>query len=114
MRKILTFIVITISAVCVFLTPTASASPLFPATQGLVNSLPKTYVLAKTHSTHSHTHKSHSTHHSSKPHHYSSSRSSSSGVKANCDYPDQVDSAGRRCGKRAASVRAGGRNGGTA
>ena len=25
-----------------------------------------------------------------------------------CDYPDQLDSAGRRCGKRAASVRSGG------
>ena len=29
-----------------------------------------------------------------------------------CDYPDQLDSAGRRCGKRAASVKAGGRLGG--
>ncbi|BDA76020.1 hypothetical protein CAL7716_101860 (plasmid) [Calothrix sp. PCC 7716] len=72
--------------------------------------------MAKTHSSHSH--KSHSTHHSTKSHHSSSSShthsSSSSGVGGNCDYPDQVDSAGRRCGKRAASVRAGGRLGGTA
>ena len=30
----------------------------------------------------------------------------------NCDYPDQLDSAGRRCGGRAASVRPGGRLGG--
>ena len=29
-----------------------------------------------------------------------------------CDYPDQRDSAGRRCGGRAASVRPGGRLGG--
>ena len=29
-----------------------------------------------------------------------------------CDYPDQLDSAGRRCGGRAASVRPGGRLGG--
>ena len=31
---------------------------------------------------------------------------------ARCDYPDDLDSAGRRCGKRAASVRPGGRLGG--
>jgi len=30
----------------------------------------------------------------------------------NCDYPDQLDSSGRRCGGRAASVRPGGRLGG--
>ena len=29
-----------------------------------------------------------------------------------CDYPDQTDSAGRRCGRRAASVRQGGSLGG--
>ena len=29
-----------------------------------------------------------------------------------CNYPDDLDSAGRRCGKRAASVRPGGRLGG--
>ncbi|MBN2675982.1 MAG: hypothetical protein JXR30_01880 [Alphaproteobacteria bacterium] len=31
---------------------------------------------------------------------------------ARCDYPDDLDSAGRRCGGRAASVRPGGRLGG--
>jgi hypothetical protein len=31
---------------------------------------------------------------------------------ARCDYPDDYDSAGRRCGGRAASVREGGRLGG--
>ena len=31
-----------------------------------------------------------------------------SSFSGNCDYPDQLDSAGRRCGGRAASVRPGG------
>ena len=35
-----------------------------------------------------------------------------SSFSGNCDYPDQLDSAGRRCGGRAASVRPGGRLGG--
>lgn len=34
------------------------------------------------------------------------------GFAGNCDYPDQRDSIGRRCGGRAASVRPGGRLGG--
>jgi len=38
--------------------------------------------------------------------------SSTSHKQGNCDYPEQTDSAGRRCGNRAASVRAGGRLGG--
>lgn len=33
-------------------------------------------------------------------------------VAGNCDYPNQLDSAGRRCGGRAASVIPGGRLGG--
>ena len=33
-------------------------------------------------------------------------------LSGKCDYPDQTDSAGRRCGGRAASVRPGGRLGG--
>ena len=33
-------------------------------------------------------------------------------ISGNCDYPDQLDAAGRRCGGRAASVRPGGRLGG--
>ncbi|MBE9020221.1 hypothetical protein IQ272_29635 [Chroococcidiopsidales cyanobacterium LEGE 13417] len=45
--------------------------------------------------------------------HYSDTASSSSNKKfGNCDYPEQLDAAGRRCGNRAASVRAGGRLGG--
>jgi hypothetical protein len=42
-----------------------------------------------------------------------SSSSSSGNSSGNCDYPWQYDSAGRRCGDRAASVREGGRLGGT-
>jgi hypothetical protein len=34
-----------------------------------------------------------------------------SGTKGTCDYPDQSDSRGRRCGRRAASCRSGGRLG---
>lgn len=34
------------------------------------------------------------------------------GAAGQCDYPDDLDSAGRRCGRRAASVRPGGRLGG--
>ena len=41
---------------------------------------------------------------------YSSSGSKGAGI---CDYPEQLDSAGRRCGERAASERPGGRLGGS-
>lgn len=41
---------------------------------------------------------------------FQEAKSSSSG---RCDYPDQLDSRGYRCGNRAASRRAGGRLGGT-
>lgn len=37
---------------------------------------------------------------------------STTSVFARCDYPNDLDSAGRRCGGRAASVRPGGRLGG--
>lgn len=37
----------------------------------------------------------------------------SNAAQARCDYPDDRDSAGRRCGGRAASVIPGGRLGGT-
>jgi hypothetical protein len=40
------------------------------------------------------------------------SHTSNSGGSGRCDYPDDVDSRGRRCGNRAASVRKGGRLGG--
>ena len=73
-------------------------------------------ALAKSsHSTSSSHHKSSSSsaHKSSTSNRHSSTASSFISEKAgNCDYPEQLDSAGRRCGKRAASVRAGGRLGG--
>ena len=73
-------------------------------------------ALAKSsHSSSSGNHKSSSssTHKSSASHRHSTTGSSFPSEKAgNCDYPEQLDSAGRRCGKRAASVRAGGRLGG--
>jgi hypothetical protein len=47
---------------------------------------------------------------SSTPEVFQEAKSSGSG---RCDYPDQLDSRGYRCGNRAASRRAGGRLGGT-
>ncbi len=115
MRKIIVLIVAFVAYFNLIMTPTAAAGLLVGEHKVATVSFPQTYLLAKTHSsTKSSTHHSSSQHKSSSPSKSSSHSSKHSSTSSgNCDYPEQLDSAGRRCGNRAASVRAGGRLGGS-
>jgi hypothetical protein len=106
LRKLLALVIVLITVLNLFVTPKAFAGLSPVPVYEVAVSLPRTYVLAKTDSnSKSSKRSSHSSHKKSSSH--SQKRS------GNCDYPDQVDSAGRRCGNRAASIRAGGRLGGS-